>query len=192
MWHMRLVYRGVVLRREGLAGVLATWRDKTLCIDVVEGQCDVFLYTHSHSRHRPQSMPREYISPFGGTVARPGDTLSLGWADVEVVPAYNVIKSRGEYLPHPPGEGVGYVVKIGDVKIYHMGDTDLHPDVYKGDVDILFVPIGGGGVMTPEEAAYAVMSIRPKFAVPIHFENKSDYVKFRDLAYLYTQVVWIK
>jgi L-ascorbate metabolism protein UlaG (beta-lactamase superfamily) len=43
--------------------------------------------------------------------------------------------------------------------------------------------------MTPEEAADAVALLRPKIAVPIHYTDKKQYVKFRDVAYPYANVV---
>jgi len=54
-----------------------------------------------------------------------------------------------------------------------MGDADLVREV-EGvrDVDVLLAPVGGGSVMTPEEAADAVMLLRPKIAVPIHYTDK--------------------
>ena len=54
---------------------------------------------------------------------------------------------------------------------------------------MLLVPIGGGSVMTPEEAAGAVALLRPKVAVPIHYTDKKQYVKFRDVAHPYANVV---
>ncbi len=56
-------------------------------------------------------------------------------------------------------------------------------------MSVLFIPIGGVTVMTPEEAADAVMLLRPTITVPIHFNERRDFVKFRDIAQPYTQVV---
>ena len=51
------------------------------------------------------------------------------------------------------------------------------------------MPIGGSSVMTPEEAADAVALLRPKIAVPIHYTDKKHYVKFRDVAHPYTNII---
>ncbi len=37
------------------------------------------------------------------------------------------------------------------------------------DVDILFVPIGGEGVLSPGDAAKAALKIEPKIVIPVHF-----------------------
>jgi hypothetical protein len=46
--------------------------------------------------------------------------------------------------------------------------------------------------MTPEEAAEAVKLLRPKIALPVHFVEGKLYVKFRDIAQPYTQVINLK
>jgi Predicted Zn-dependent hydrolases of the beta-lactamase fold len=84
-------------------------------------------------------------------------------------------------------------VEAGGVRLYHMGDTDLVREVAEvRDVDVLLAPVGGGSVMTPEEAADAVMLLRPKIAVPIHYTDKRHYVKFRDVAHPYANVVALR
>jgi len=75
----------------------------------------------------------------------------------------------------------------------HTGDADLVREAAEvRDADVLPAPIGGGSVMTPEEAADAVMLLRPKIAVPIHYTDKKHYVKFRDVAHPYANVVALR
>jgi L-ascorbate metabolism protein UlaG (beta-lactamase superfamily) len=51
------------------------------------------------------------------------------------------------------------------------------------------MPIGGSSVMTPEVATDAVALLQPKIAVPIHYTDMKHYVKFRDVAHPYTNVI---
>ncbi len=114
----------------------------------------------------------------------------MGLFKVAVTDAYNMTKLQRGRPVHAKGEGVGYVVDAGGVRLYHTGDTDLIKEMSSaGLVDILLVPIGGGSVMTPEEAAEAVMLLRPKITVPLHHAEKRQYVKFRDMAYPYTNII---
>jgi L-ascorbate metabolism protein UlaG (beta-lactamase superfamily) len=39
------------------------------------------------------------------------------------------------------------------------------------DIDVLFVPIGGEGALTPAEAYKLAVSIEPKLIIPMHFGN---------------------
>ncbi|MFN3805504.1 MAG: MBL fold metallo-hydrolase [Pyrobaculum sp.] len=186
----KLKLQGVEIYVTDLAGVRITYGE-TYCVDVVNPQlCHFKLYTHTHPAHFPTSPHGGIISPEVGRRVRPGEVLNLGRAVVKVVEAYN--RDGG---PHPRGLGVGYVLEIGGVKIYHMGDTSLIDEiaeVAREEIDILLVPVGGGGVMTPEEARDAVESLRPKVAIPIHFQNPRDLYLFRDMAQPYTQVVLLK
>ena len=188
---LRLQFRGVEVRRAGgAAGVAIRRGEVTLCIDALElDGCYILLYTHAHPAHFPGGIT-EFYSPFGGRVVKPGDVLDLGPFKVAVMDAYNVTKLQGGRPIHPKGEGVGYVVDAGGVRLYHTGDTDLVKEMSSaGPVDILLAPIGGGSVMTPEEAAEAVMLLRPKITVPLHYAEKRQYVKFRDIAYPYTNII---
>ncbi len=73
--------------------------------------------------------------------------------------------------------------------IYHAGDTDLFGDMEligkRHQIDVAFVPIGDFFTMGPEDAAFAVSLIKPKIAVPIHFDTfppiKQDPEKFKGM-----------
>lgn len=102
---------------------------------------------------------------------KPGDEFELAGVKVKVVPAYNINKFREPgvvYHPKAAG-GVGYVVEVAGVKIYHTGDTDFIPEMRGLEVDVALVPVSGTFVMTAEEAARAVNEIKPKVAIPMHY-----------------------
>ena len=83
--------------------------------------------------------------------------------------------ATGKEEIHVGGEPVGYIVEFENgFKIYHMGDTGLFGDMrwiaeyYKPD--LVFIPIGGHFVMSPQDAAVATRDmLKPKHAVPIHY-----------------------
>ena len=194
---MKLIYNGITIERRDLAGVKITHNGQSLCIDAVTDlNCDVLLYTHRHENHIPNSdllNGKRVVSPFLGMIVKPGDTLELmSGVVVKVVDAYNITKVVNGSIPHPKGFGVGYVINIDGRTIYHMGDTDLVEEMgglRKKAINILLIPIGGGTVMTPEEAADAVMLLRPTTSIPIHFTDRGFFVKFRDIVQPYTQVI---
>ena len=67
---------------------------------------------------------------------------------------------------------MGYVIKLGQVSIYHSGDTDLIPEMKElgaEGIDIALLPVGGTYTMNAEEASEAVKVINPKIAVPMHY-----------------------
>ena len=54
-----------------------------------------------------------------------------------------------------------------------MAKTELDPKTIEdiGGVDILFVPIAGGPVLSAKEAAKLAASLEPKIIIPVMFEN---------------------
>ena len=73
------------------------------------------------------------------------------------------------------GKAAGFIIRVGDVCIYHAGDTGLFRDMqligdlYKPDVAI--IPIGGRYTMDAHDAALAVGMLRPKVAIPMHYNT---------------------
>lgn len=57
-----------------------------------------------------------------------------------------------------------------------LGSTDLSAEVVEelGQIDILFTPIGGDGVLTPAEANKMAVSLEPKIIVPMHYGLGGD------------------
>lgn len=88
------------------------------------------------------------------------------------LPAYNVNKFRTPNEVFHPREmgGVGFVVEVDGLRMYHAGDTDFIPEM-EGlkKLDLAFLPISGTFVMTLEEAIQAAQTLKPKMVVPMHF-----------------------
>ncbi|MCX6770211.1 MAG: MBL fold metallo-hydrolase, partial [Candidatus Micrarchaeota archaeon] len=92
---------------------------------------------------------------------RAGDKFSVKGIDIEVVKAV-----------HPQSTyPVGYLVKGDGLIIYHAGDTYSFVDMARLKCDVALVPIGGGTVMDPFAANSIVKEIRPKVAIPMHYDT---------------------
>lgn len=67
-----------------------------------------------------------------------------------------------------------YTVALEGMNICYLGamaDTTLPKEAEEGidNVDILFVPVGGEGVLAPAEAYKLAVSLEPKLIIPIHY-----------------------
>ena len=119
---------------------------------------------------------------------KPGDKTTVDDIEVEVIHAYNVNKFRSPGVVFHPKEynGVGYVLSISGVRIYHAGDTDNIPEMQELRPDVALLPVSGTYVMTAEEAAEAVKRIEPKVAIPMHYGaivgTEEDARRFKQLA----------
>lgn len=74
------------------------------------------------------------------------------------------------------GKNTVYVVEIEDLVICHLGDighvlTDKQIESI-GAVDVLFVPAGGGPIITQEQAAELIAQIEPSIIVPMQFRTE--------------------
>jgi len=120
-------------------------------------------------------------------LVEPGDEIKAGDIKIDIVPAYNIEKEF-----HPKGDGVGYVIKIDNVIIYHAGDTDVIPEMEKltgyGKEENEFVallPVSGNFTMNVDQAVMAAEIIKPGVAIPIHYgslsgtiEDAENFIKF--------------
>jgi L-ascorbate metabolism protein UlaG (beta-lactamase superfamily) len=193
----RLLLKNTRLSRIGFAGVRVEYGDLAICIDPGSEapDCQVVLCTHNHSRHCGswiQSTSKPIYSPSTGYVVKPGVDLNVNSVRVLVRDAYNDPDLYSGKPPHPRGFGVGYIlIPPSGLTIYHTGDTSLVSEVLNPglNIDVLVAPVGGGSVMTPEDAVELVKSIKPSITIPIHAEEIDLYYRFRDMAQPYTQVI---
>ena len=111
-------------------------------------------------------------------VMRPYDKHTIADIEIETIPAYNTNKDF-----HPKENNwVGYLLNINNTVYYVAGDTDITEENKTVKCDVAFVPVGGTYTMTSDEAVELVNTIKPKFAVPIHYGeivgSKEDAMNF--------------
>jgi L-ascorbate metabolism protein UlaG (beta-lactamase superfamily) len=124
-----------------------------------------------------ERLPAE-LRPRATSLAN-GQSKDLLWLKVEAVPAYNLTPDRLQY--HPKGQGNGYVLNVGGLRVYLSGDTEAIPEMLalKG-IDVAFVCMNLPYTMDVEQAARAVRAFRPKILYPYHYRG-SDLGKFKQL-----------
>ena len=69
-----------------------------------------------------------------------------------------------------------YLITLEDMNLIFLGalsNSELPNEVKEAidDVDILFAPIGGDGVLSPAEAHKLAVKLEPKIIIPMHMEN---------------------
>jgi len=69
-----------------------------------------------------------------------------------------------------------YSVDLEDMTIVHLGalcDTELSKEARESidEIDILFVPVGGDGVLSPDDAHKLAVSLEPKIIIPMHWSG---------------------
>jgi len=155
---------------------------------------DIIFITHSHQDHCSIEDLRKIVKPntiiicshdcqskisrinqmLDIKLVEPTDKMEFfeGKLKFWVVQAYNISKefhTKEDYWN-------GYVLQLGDIKVYHAGDTDLIPEMKNlssAGIDIALLPMGGGFTMNAGEAAKAASIIKPKIAIPMHYASIS-------------------
>lgn len=157
-------------------------------------KADIILLTHSHFDHFDPEALLKLITP-GKTLIITNDDcgnrlqkdlrfkdtkvvrmhnqesyIALGRVKVEAVPAYNTSKGKEQY--HPKGRDNGFVLTLGNKKIYIAADTEDVPEMANlKSIDIAFLPCNQPFTMTPAQLAHAVKMFRPAVVYPYHFSK---------------------
>lgn len=104
----------------------------------------------------PMHIGGSYNFPFGRvklTIAHHGSTTDEGAA----------------------GNPCGILLQMGGKTIYHAGDTGLFYDMkligQMNKIDVALLPIGGNFTMDIDDAVKAVELLRPKVAIPMHYDT---------------------
>lgn len=142
---------------------------------------DYIFITHSHWDHfdldsinnlvnektiiiGPSSVI-EKLDNYKTLEVRPNNIYDLDNISFMTVPAYNVDKD----FHLKDADYVGYIVTLNNITYYIAGDTDVLDDLKVIKADVIFLPVGGVYTMTREEAVELANSIKPKYAIPIHY-----------------------
>ncbi|MCX6787635.1 MAG: MBL fold metallo-hydrolase [Candidatus Kaiserbacteria bacterium] len=84
--------------------------------------------------------------------------------------AYGLAKGQTEAL------NTIYTVDLEDMTLVHLGalaDAELSKEARESidEIDVLFVPVGGDGVLSPEAAHKLAVSLEPKIIIPMHWNG---------------------
>ena len=69
-----------------------------------------------------------------------------------------------------------YLVELEDMTLVHLGalsDTELPKEARENidEIDVLFVPVGDDGVLSPAKAHELAVSLEPKIIIPMHWNG---------------------
>jgi L-ascorbate metabolism protein UlaG (beta-lactamase superfamily) len=155
------------------------------------GDVDAVLISHGHHDHLdvrslerlPRAVPVILPRGLGRLLWARGfvDVTEVDEGDETPIAGGVVVRTThadhaGRPSPGRTGLTVGFAV-VGSRRVFFAGDTDLFPEMdgLVNDLDVALLPIWGWGAtigpghMNPERAAEALMLLRPRIAIPIHW-----------------------
>lgn len=194
------------------ATTILEWNDTTIYIDPVggaeafEGQKkpDLILITDVHIDHLSvetlqalntsnakiivpkavaDKIPEEFTPQLD--ILDNGQSKERYGITVEAVPMYNLREEALKF--HEKGRGNGYVLNMGNKRLYFSGDTEDIPEMRAlKNIDKAFICMNLPYTMTEESAADAVLEFKPKQVYPYHYRgnpNVSDVKKFKEYVF---------
>ena len=126
---------------------------------------DIILVSHDHYDHNSvKSVEKEDCKIIT-------DTRKRNITNVEIK---GIESFHDECRGDKRGNNIIYKFTMEDITFCHMGDLghDLDEDTVQkiGDVDILFIPIGGTFTLDAKQAWRIIKKVKPRIAVPMHYK----------------------
>lgn len=189
----------------GHSSLLFNYQEKNIYIDPVTRvadfsvfpKADAILITHEHGDHLDptaiQNLSKPGTEVYLNELSRKKIPGSKAYANesffiaagvpVEVMPAYNILNTRGNGLPyHPKGDGNGYILAFGKTRVYVAGDTEQIPEMAKKfkDIQIAFLPISEPYTMSVYYAAEVAKLLELSVVYPYHMNqaNPEEFATF--------------
>jgi L-ascorbate metabolism protein UlaG (beta-lactamase superfamily) len=149
----RVAARGMTFRHPPVTGVTA----------------DLVLVTHEHSDHNEVAAAEG--SP---TVIR----STAGTLDSPVGEVVAIASEHDDRAGTQRGPNTIFCFTLDDLRVCHLGDLGQHtlrPEQREaiGNVDVVFVPVGGGPTIGGVEAAAIVRELGPRVAIPMHYGSEA-------------------
>jgi L-ascorbate metabolism protein UlaG (beta-lactamase superfamily) len=129
---------------------------------------DVLLVTHEHGDHNNVGLigGNPFIIPSEKGVG----TFAKGNLSVVGTATFHDDKQGKQR-----GKNTVYTFNVDGIKFCHVGDLGhtLSPEQVKsiGQVDVLFVPVGGFFTLDPSKVDQVINALSPRIVVPMHFKT---------------------
>jgi len=150
---------------------------------------DMILITHQHGDHYNADLLAEIggdaplltnpavheMLPEGlkarASAIGNGESAEMIGLGIEAIAAYNITEERLNF--HPKGRDNGYVLTIGDTRVYISGDTEDVPEMRALEaIDIALVCMNLPFTMDAASAADAVAEFAPGVVIPYHYRGR--------------------
>ena len=134
---------------------------------IIGVEADLLLVTHDHLDHNA-------VDVIGG---EPAIIRAAGTHESPIGEVVGIASEHDATAGTQRGANTIFRFALDDVLIAHLGDFGqpaLRPEQAEalGAVDVLFVPVGGGATLSPEDAARLVREVGPRLVVPMHYRTE--------------------
>ncbi len=171
---MEIVWYGLSCFRmseRGLATVVTDPYDPSLGLPALKLKADIVTVSRDASSHN-------YVKAVKGermTITDPGEY------EVGGVFVTGILMDEKSAKKNGARPSTLYVFDFEGLTVAHLGDLSFVPTQAQiedlGAVDIALVPVGGGGALSPSQAAEVMSLIEPSIVVPMHYKTGAETLK---------------
>lgn len=166
-------------RLRGRDGILITDPyDRSVGLDIGRPTAHIVTVSHNHPDHANIGAIKPLREPLF-TINSAGE-YEVGGVLITGVRTYHDT-TKGSEL----GKNTVYVIHMDDVVFCHLGDLGHELSTQQldeiGNVDVLFIPVGGGETIGPAQAVGVISQIEPRMVVPMHYAQPGQQSFTNDL-----------
>jgi L-ascorbate metabolism protein UlaG (beta-lactamase superfamily) len=165
--HMDIVYLGhSSFRIKGKNAALITdpFNSDSTGLKFPKVEADIITVSHNHGDHNN-------VSAVGGT---PQIVDGSGEYEIREVSIFGIHTAHDNKNGEERGSNTVYTISMDGIILCHLGDLGhkLSQEQLEeiGNVDVLFVPVGGLYTIDAQEAVGIISSIDPKVVIPMHYK----------------------
>ena len=136
---------------------------------IEDAQADLLLVTHEHGDHNA-------VEVIGGSPQILRSTA--GTFDSPVGEVIGIASEHDDFAGTRRGPNTIFCFSLDGLRVCHFGDfgqSELRAEQQRaiGEVDVLFLPVGGGPTVGGEPAAAIVRALRPRLVVTMHYRTEA-------------------
>ena len=153
--------------REAGVSVICDPYDRTVGLQLPKARADILTISHDKSGHNSA----ERVAGEPKVIRGPGE---YEIKNVFITGATTYHRRRKDVDPE---RNVMFFFEFGDLTVGHLGDLGEIPtqseieELNLGEVDVLFVPVGGGDTLDPTRAVEVIGLFEPRIVIPMHFQQ---------------------
>jgi L-ascorbate metabolism protein UlaG (beta-lactamase superfamily) len=159
----------------GVASIVADPFDESIGYEPPRVRADIVTISHDAPGHNSVGE----LKGVSHVLSRPGE-YEIGGVFITGAQTYDV-----KAAPEDLRRNIVFVYDFGELTVCHLGDLNYVPGQSQieslGPIDVLLVPVGGGGALNSAQAGEVISLIEPSVVIPMHYQTPESRISLDPL-----------